>query len=146
MGVDSKFYSYETHCEKTMNPFDYINAISYTKKNLVHNTGNDDLAESTYNPFLTNKGLSYYPDTILYANEMNTKSQLDHTPQFDYLINSIRPKKRFSKWHKKTTDDELMMLQQYYQCSYSKAEQALKALTKEQLDIIKRRITSIEEK
>lgn len=129
-----------------MNPFDYINAISYSKKNLVHGTENDELAESGYNPFLANKGLSYYPDTVLYANEMNTKSQLDNAPQFDYLINSIRPKKRFSKWHKKTTDDDLMMVQQYYQCSYSKAEQALKALTKEQLNIIKTRITSIEEK
>ena len=108
--MDSKLYSYETDCEKKMNPFDYINAISYTKNNLVHDTDNDELAESGYNPFLTNKGLSYYPDTILYSNEMNTKSQLDNAPQFDYLINSIRPKKRFSKWHKKTTDDELMMM------------------------------------
>jgi hypothetical protein len=144
--MDPKLYSHETDCEKKMNPFDYINAISYTKNNLVHGTDNDELAESGYNPFLTNKGLSYYPDTVLYANEMNTKSQLDNAPQFDYLINSIRPKKRFSKWHKKTTDDDLMMIQQYYQCSYSKAEQALKALTKEQLSIIKTRITSIEEK
>lgn len=127
------------------NPFDYLNAINYTKKDLMTDSANDELAESGYTAFVVNKGLSYFPDTVLYANEMNTKSQLDNKLQFHYLINSIRPKKRFSKWHKKGADNDLEVIQQYYQCGYSKAEQALKVLTVDQIECIKQKLQSCEE-
>ena len=53
-----------------MKPFDYINSINFTKKNLMRGTENDDLAEKGYVPYITNKTLSYFTDTLLYANEM----------------------------------------------------------------------------
>lgn len=127
------------------NPFDYLTAINYTKENLVHGTNNDELAEQGYQPFLVNKGLSYFPDTILYANEMNMNSHLDKGLQFDFFINSIRSKKRFSKWHKKINNDDFEAVQSYYKCSDTKAEQALKVLTTEQLQCIKDRLQSCEE-
>ncbi len=127
------------------NPFDYLNAINHTKKDLMTDSANDELAESGYTAFVVNKGLSYFPDTVLYANEMNTKPQLDNKLQFHYLINSIRPKKRFSKWHKKGADNDLEVIQQYYQCGYSKAEQALKVLTVDQIECIKQKLQSCEE-
>lgn len=127
------------------NPFDYLNAINYTKENLVHGSHNDELAEQGYQPFLINKGLSYFPDTILYANEMNLNSHVDKTLQFDFFINSIRSKKRFSKWYKKIDNEDFEAVQSYYKCSDSKAEQALKVLTTEQLQCIKDRLQSCEE-
>jgi len=127
------------------NPFDYLNAINYTKENLVHGSNNDELAEQGYNAFVVNRGLSFFPDTILYANEMNIKHQLDKSLQFDYLINSIRPKKRFSKWHKKISNEDFEAVQMYYKCSDSKAETVLKVLTSEQLQCIKDRLQSCEE-
>jgi hypothetical protein len=126
-------------------PFDYLNAINYTKKDLMTNSANDELAEGGYNAFVVNKGLSYFPDTILYSNEMNTKPQIDNKLQFHYLINSIRPKKRYSKWHKRNANNDLEAIQQYYQCNYAKAEQALKVLTGEQIECIKQRLQSCEE-
>lgn len=127
------------------NPFDYLNAINYTKENIVHGTNNDELAEDGYVPFVINKGLSYFPDTILYANEMNTRSHIDKALQFDYLINSIRKKKRFSKWHKGVKSEDLQAIQEYYNLSYGKAEQALKSLTKDEIECIKNKLQSCEE-
>ena len=76
-----------------MSPFDYLNAINYTKKDIMV----DDFAEKEYNPFIVNRGLSYFKDTVLYANEMNKNHTLDHRLQFDFLINIIRKKKRWSQ-------------------------------------------------
>ena len=124
------------------NPFDYLNAITHNKNDLLRNTGNDELAEQGYNAFVINKGLSYFPDTILYCNEMNTKSNCDNLLQFDYLINTIRPKKRFARWHKKVLTEDLEAVKTYYQINYSKAEQAIKCLSREQLDIIRKKLES----
>ena len=79
-------------------PFDYVTSINSTKKNMMRDSENDELSEKGYEPWLTNTALSYFPDTILYANEMNTYHQLEKRPQYEYLINTIRPKKRWSKW------------------------------------------------
>ena len=79
-----------------MNPFDYLNAINTTKKDIMV----DELAEKATQPFMVNRGLSYFPDTILYANEMNINHHIDHRLQFDFFINIIKKKKRFSKWAK----------------------------------------------
>ena len=65
-----------------MKPFDYVNSINFTKKNLMKNTANDELAEKDYVPFLTNKSLSYFTDTLLYANEMNRYHFLDKRLQY----------------------------------------------------------------
>lgn len=122
------------------NPFDYINAINFTKKDLMTGTENDDLAESGYVPFITNRALSYFPDTILYANEMNMNNHLDNKLQFHYLINSIRPKKRFSKWAKRQEDNDIEALMEYYGYNRTKAEAVISLLSPDQLKDIKKRL------
>lgn len=122
------------------NPFDYVNAINYSKQDLMTDTENDELAEAGYSPFLANRALSYFPDTIMYAQEMNAYNHLDKKLQFHYLINSIRPKKRFSKWAKKQEDSDIEAVMEYYKYSEAKARAVLSLLSPEQLKQIKKRL------
>ena len=115
-----------------MNPFDFINSINANKDIMV-----DELAESQYVPFIVNRGMSYFPDTILLANQMNMHSHLDNKLQYQYLINSTRPRKRFSKWSKKHENSDLDVVKEYYGYNNRNAEYALSLLTKQQLDYIK---------
>lgn len=121
-------------------PFDYVNSISFKKNDMMTGTENDELAQSEYVPFVVNRALSYFPDTIMYANEMNCRHDLDNKLQYYFLINSIRPKKRFSKWAKKQKDNDLDAVTQYYGYGRDKAEMALALLSPEQLDQIKQRL------
>lgn len=121
-------------------PFDYVNSITFNKKDMMTGTENDELAEKNYVPFLVNRALSYFPDTILYANEINCNHHVDNKLQYQYLINSIRPKKRFSKWAKKQEDNDLDAVIQYYGYNREKAEQALSLLSPEQLEQVKQRL------
>ena len=121
-------------------PFDYVNAINFNKHDLMTGTENDELAESGYVPFLTNRSLSNFPDTILYANEMNMKHHLDNKLQFHYLINSIRPKKRFSKWAKRQDSDDFDAVKEYFKYNNTKTEQAMSLLTPEQIIKIKKKL------
>jgi hypothetical protein len=114
---------------------DYIPAISHTKKRLMDS--DDEQWEKNYQPYLVNKNYSNFQDTILYANEMNKYHNLDNKLQFDYLLNSIRPRKRFSPWHKKTIHNDFDYVKEYYGYNNKKTEQALNILTKEQIEDIK---------
>ena len=119
-----------------MNPFEYMNAINHTKKNIMV----DDLAEKQYNAFMINRSLSYFNDTVLMANEMNINHHLDNRLQFDFLINIVRKKKRFSKWIKPETVGEVEVVKDYYGYSNEKARQALTLLTSEQIDELKKKV------
>ena len=119
------------------NPFDYINDINTGKKNIIRNSDDPGVAERNYNPFITNRGLSYFVDTVLYANEMNINSHIDSKLQYEYYINIIRPKKRFAKWVKSVSEDDLELIKSYYGLSTEKAHQALSILSKDQIDLIK---------
>ena len=123
-----------------MKPFDYINSINFTKKNLMRGTENDDLAEKGYVPYITNKTLSYFTDTLLYANEMNRYHFLDKRLQYEFYLNSIRKKKRFAKWAKADDNDEVMMVQEYFKFSPQKAKAAHKVLTPTQKNNIKHKM------
>lgn len=123
-----------------MNPFDFITSISYSKQSLMHGTENDALAEKEYPAYLVNKGLSYFPDTILYANDMNRYASLDNKLQYYYLLNSIRAKKRFAKWAKKEDSNDLDAVKEYYGYSNEKASQALSLLSDQQLSMIKEQL------
>ena len=120
-----------------MKPFDYINSINFTKKNLMKGSENDELAEKGYVPYITNKTLSYFTDTLLYANEMNRYHFLDNKLQYEFYLNSIRKKKRFAKWAKADDNDELSMISEFYQISLSKAKEAIKILSPEHIKTIK---------
>ena len=119
-----------------MNPFDFVNAINMSKKDLMTGSENDAVVEKAYVPFLVNRALSYFPDTVLHANLMNKHINLDNKLQFHYLLNSIRPSKRFSKWAKRE-DSDLQLVMEYFQYGIDKAKQVLPLLSAEQLSMIK---------
>ena len=119
-------------------PFDYVNTLTTTKVNMMRDSENDTLAEKAYEPWLVNKALSYFPDTILHANLMNQYHHLDKRPQYECLINSIRPKKRFAKWVKNASNEELELVCAYYKCNRVIGLEYLSLLSSEQLDIMKK--------
>jgi len=123
-----------------MKPFDFVNSINFTKKNLMRDSDNDELSEKSYAPYLTNKSLSYFTDTLLYANEMNRMHFLDNKLQYEFFLNSIRKKKRFAKWAKADSNDDLVMISEYYQISLSKAKDAIRILSHEQLSTIRNKM------
>lgn len=124
-----------------MNPFDFVNAINSTKANIMSGTENDALAEAAYTPYVVNKALSYFPDTIMHANEINRLNTLPNALQFSYYLNSIRPAKRFAKWVKRENVEDVECVKQYYGYSTDKALQALTILTRDQLHHIKQKLS-----
>tara|TARA_Y100000589_G_C26830067_1_gene497584 strand:- start:16 stop:393 length:378 start_codon:yes stop_codon:yes gene_type:complete len=121
-----------------MNPFEFVNAINYTKKNIMV----DDLIEKAYAPYMVNRQLSYFPDTVLAANEMNRNHHIDNRLQFDFFINIIRKRKRFSKWYKPETVSDLEAVKKYYGYSNEKARQVLTLLNTDQINELKRKVTT----
>lgn len=117
-----------------MNPFDYINSINYTKEDLMV----DEVSAKAYNAFIINRGLSYFPDTVLFANEMNINNHLQGRMQYDYLLSTVRKNKRWSKWNKKLESEDVNAVREYYQCNYDRALEILSILTKEQIEDIKK--------
>ena len=117
-----------------MTPFDFINAITENKKDLFE----DPQASKDYTPFMINKGLSFYPDTILYANEMNQRVVIPTQWQFEFLKNSIIKKKRFSKWHKKDVQPEqVRLVMKHYKYSEKRAYEIIELLTPNQIEEIR---------
>lgn len=116
---------------------DWLNSINFTKENLIKN---DPALIKSYPPFIINKCLSGHVDTILYANQMNEYYDLDHDMQYLFYLNSIRKKKRFSPWLKKTKIENIEYIKQYYNYSTEKAIQALSVLSKEQINFIKQKL------
>ena len=119
-----------------MNPFKFTDAINYTKEDIMI----DDITEKAYNPFLINRSLSYFPDTVLAANEMNRNHHIDNRLQFDFFINIIRKRKRFSKWFKPEEISELEIVKEYYGYSNEKARQILTLLSTEQINELKTKV------
>ena len=119
-----------------MNPFEFLNAINYTKKDLMVDPEN----EKHYNSFVINRSLSYFPDTVAIANEMNKYHHLDSRLQFSFLINIIRKRKRFSKWIKPEIENDVEVVKRYYGYSNEKARQILPLLTPQQIQIIRNKV------
>lgn len=119
-----------------MNPFDFVNAINYDKQDIMV----DDIAEKQYVPFMVNRSLSYFQDTVLMANEMNLNAHLDNRLQFDFFINIVRKRKRFSKWFKPETQSDVEVVKTYYGYSNEKARQVLSLLTKDQIEALKKKV------
>ena len=119
-----------------MSPFDYIKEINYGKNNIMV----DDIAEKQYNPFMVNRGLSYFQDTVLMANEMNQYAHLDNRLQFDFLINIVRKRKRFSKWNKPEVATDLDVIKEYYGYSNEKARMVHNLLTDNQITELRRKV------
>ena len=117
---------------------DYLKAINQSKEKLMD--GDDEEWEKKYPPFIINKCLSPFPDTIQLVNEMNQLPHLDKKLQFDFLINSLRPRKRFTPWMKAKKLDNLEYVKEYYGYSNEKAKTALEILNDEQISAIKKKL------
>ena len=117
---------------------DYLYSINQSKKNILD--GDAD-AERGYPPYIINRCLSSFTDTILFANEMNKYPNLPKKMQYDFFINSVKPRKRFSPWARKDSIDYLDIVKEYYGYNDDKALQALRILTKNQLDEIKKALS-----
>lgn len=116
-----------------MKLWDFVNDINGKQTDLMTGSENDELAEKTYVPFIINKQFSYFPDTIMYAQQMNIHHNLPNKLQYHCLLNSIRPRKRFSKWSKRQENEDLELIRRYFGYDISKAEQALSLLSPEDL-------------
>ena len=116
---------------------DWLNSINYTKKDVMV----DEYEEKKYPAFIINKCLAPFPDTLLYVNELNRLHGLDSRLQYDFLLNSLRKRKRFAKWLKSSKIKDLDVIKEYYGYSNEKAKQALNVLTEEQIKIIKIKLT-----
>ena len=125
---------------KEITPFDFMNAASFSKEDLIGKHENQDMAEKLYVPYIINKGFVNFEDTILHANEMNMRAHLPYKAQFDYYRAAFRKRKRFSKWPKAAKSDDLDMIQEVYQCNRTIAKLYLKALSSDDMKKIKARL------
>jgi hypothetical protein len=116
---------------------EWLNSINNTKKNLINE---DPSLEKEYPPYIINRCFSGHIDSIMFANELNKYPNLDKKLQYDFFLNSLRKKKRFSPWLRKDQIKNLDLIKQYYGYSNEKAKQVLNILTKEQLSFIRDRL------
>ena len=119
---------------------DYLNAINYTKEPLLDT--DDESVEKGYTPFVVNRCLSYFIDTVLYANEMNRRPETDKKMQFDYLQRSIRKNKRYSKWLKQESVENLDIIKQYYGYSDTKAKEVMDILTSDDIEYMRNQLNT----
>ncbi len=114
---------------------DWLYSINQSKKNMMVQ---DPTLESSYPSWIVNKCLSSFTDTVLFANEMNMNWHISKRMQYDFFINSLRPRKRFSPWSKKESIDYLEDVQEYYGYSYTKALEVIRILPKNDLEQIRK--------
>jgi hypothetical protein len=121
---------------KKKSPFDFLNSINYSKKNLIE----DNQDEKEYVPFIVNRGLGYFQDTVMLANEMNLNGHLDNKMQYDFLRTTVRKRKRFSKWLKEDEDKKVDIISEAYGYSRSNAKHVAYLFDDKQIGILKKRL------
>ena len=117
---------------------DYLNAINQTKEPLMDIE--NEQWEKNYPPFIVNRCVAPFPDTIMLLNEINQLPHLDNKLQFDFLINSLRPRKRYTPWLKAKKLENLEYVKEFYGYNNEKAKTALDILNDEQISYIKRKL------
>lgn len=117
-------------------PFDFLNAINQTKEDIIV----DDWSEKQYDPYIVNRGLSFGHDTVIQSNEMNSRPHLEKKLQFSFLINIIRPKKRFNKWIKAEKIESIDIVKEYYGYSTAQAKQVLPLFDDNQLNLLRQKL------
>lgn len=116
---------------------DWLTSINTTKNNIMDE---DPSTVKEYSPYIINRCMSGHIDTVMYENELNKNSSIDKKLQYDFLINIVRKRKRFSPWVRKEKVEDLECVKSYYGYSNEKAQQVLGILTKEQLTFIKNKL------
>jgi len=116
---------------------DWLKSINQSKVNIMDD---DSSSKKDYAPYIINRCLSGTIDTLMYANEMNKNHSLDKKLQYDFFINTVRTRKRYSPWIKQEKIKDLDAVKSYYGYSNEKAKQALRILSKEQINFIKTKI------
>ena len=114
---------------------DYLNSINTTKENLMDS--DDPMWEKKYVPFIINKCMAPFNDTIMLVNELNMRHHLDKKLQYDFLLNSVRSRKRYAPWVKASKLKDLEYVKEYYGFSNEKAKATLSILDNEQINAIK---------
>ena len=117
---------------------EYLNAINFSKKNVMDSEDKQWIKK--YPAFIINKILSGFSDTIMLVNEMNRNHFIDKDMQFQFLLNSIRSKKRYSPFLRANKLKDIECVKEYYGYSNDKAKSALDILTKDQLKLIKEKL------
>ena len=130
--VDEKSFSEKV---QRISPFDFANSINFTKENLIV----DDATEKEYNPFIVNRAMGFSADTVIPANEMNSRPHIDNKMQYDFLCAVVRKSKRYSKWIK-SEEENLEAVQEYFGYSFNKAKEALRILTNDDIESIKKKL------
>jgi len=114
----------------SISPFAFVEAVSNSKEDIIRE---GDATEKDYNAFVINRSLSYFPDSIFDAQEMNREYFLDPIMQFDYLRLSLRKRKRISSWFKKINSEDIEMISQAFNMNINKSREAIRALSEEEL-------------
>jgi len=122
-----------------MNLSEILSSINHNKENILRER--DEREEKQYAPYVINRCLSYFPDTIFLVNSMNCIPNVDKRMHYEFLLTSVRKRKRFSKWLKKEQDIRLDWIKEYYNVSEKKAREYISFLTDEQIEDIKSRTT-----
>ena len=116
---------------------DWLNSINFTKQNLIEE---DPDTEKQYPSYIINRCLSGHIDSVMFANEMNKHPNLEKRLQYDFFLNSLRKRKRYSPWLRKEQIENLELVKRYYGYSNEKSKQVLNILTREQLSFIRDRL------
>lgn len=127
---------------KEYSPFDFMNAVSFSKEDLIRNSENPDMTEKEYTPYMVNRGFANFEDTILHANEMNMRHHMFHGAQFDYYRGALRKRKRFSKWPKADKNADLDAIQEVYKCNRTVAKLYLKAMTPDDIKSVRDKLVT----
>ena len=118
------------------NPFDFVKSVSYDKKDLMV----DEVEEKAYQPFLINRALSYHQDSVFLTNEMNVRHGVDNRLQYQFFLNTLRKRQRFSQWQKPYISKKLDTVKDYYQISTREAKDYVELLSDKQLRELKNRM------
>ena len=118
------------------NPFDFVKSVSYDKKDLMV----DEVEEKAYQPFLINRALSYHQDSVFLTNEMNVRHGVDNRLQYQFFLNTLRKRQRFSQWQKPYISKKLDTVKEYYQISTREAKDYVELLSDKQLRELKNRM------
>lgn len=117
--------------------FDFVDNITYKKQDLFQ----DPEAKLDYSGYAVNKALSFYGDTVLYANELNQRPNIPKEWQFYFYLNGVPKKKRFSKWVKKDQSTKsLNIIMEYFGYTSREAQNVISLFSKELLAEIEEKL------